>query len=252
MKHVLQFDKDFSVVLEGFRPYDVRANADNIMVMVPNEDTFDIWETELRDEDEIKDRLATYYEKIDETWVGEPIIFDRRSKGREYENYAKLGFTTIVMSRNWQKLQEIYDSEYPMWDITFLGYVPVDFNWDTLSVEGTADNVRYVVESSFKGDRIREVGAQIGEYYLQKNNGDYESAGREVANLRVTDLSFIGVNRLAIKCCRPGLLIGRRGHNIDMLSQHIGMSVKVVEDSMDFTYIVTPVDYDVLSGESEG
>lgn len=83
-------------------------------------------------------------------------------------------------------------------------------------------------------DKVREVASRIGAFYLQKNNGDFKATEAEILKLQISNISID--DRLphsvsiAITTARPGILIGKRGQNIDALSRFLGTEVKVIED----------------------
>lgn len=79
----------------------------------------------------------------------------------------------------------------------------------------------------------REVARLIGEYYVAKNKelGLKEShmkAREELSSLGVTEIKASG-NRVEITLQRPGLLIGRRGDNIDMLQKFLATKSKYTQ-----------------------
>lgn len=84
------------------------------------------------------------------------------------------------------------------------------------------------------------VGYEIGNFYLQKFNGDYSKAGEEVRKLQVTDIKVLE-DEVEISLGRPGLLIGKGGENIDKLSAHLKKKIKVVE-TFHWDVILTPYD----------
>lgn len=83
-------------------------------------------------------------------------------------------------------------------------------------------------------DNVREVASRIGAFYLQKNNGDFKATEAEILKLQISNISVDDKLprsvSIAITTARPGLLIGKRGQNIDALSKFLGTEVKVIED----------------------
>lgn len=70
---------------------------------------------------------------------------------------------------------------------------------------------------------------KIGEFYLNKNEGDYEKAQREVQNLGISEVIATG-DSVLIKLSRPGLFIGKRGENMDKLGAFLeGKRIHIVE-----------------------
>lgn len=76
---------------------------------------------------------------------------------------------------------------------------------------------------------IREVAKNIGTFYLQKNNGDYEKTEMELLHLLISKIEMKGSD-VVITTARPGLLIGKRGTNIDALTKHLKSEVRIIED----------------------
>lgn len=109
-----------------------------------------------------------------------------------------------------------------------------------------------------KEQKLKSVLDKIGEFYLKKNNGDYEKAEGEVISLRITNvkvctrfeyavdnhynnpnrfLAFINTNKdklqeeiVVITLARVGAIIGKRGDNIEKLSAHLNTHVLIIED----------------------
>jgi hypothetical protein len=76
---------------------------------------------------------------------------------------------------------------------------------------------------------IREVAALIGQFYLRKHEGDYVAAEKAIVDLRISDLTVEG-DKVTIVTARPGMLIGRRGTNIDELTAFLNKKVHIIED----------------------
>lgn len=76
---------------------------------------------------------------------------------------------------------------------------------------------------------IRMFAQRIGEFYLAKNDGDYEKCADELALLHITDLAVTD-DFVIITTGRPGLLIGNRGENISRLEACLEKQIKIVED----------------------
>ena len=73
--------------------------------------------------------------------------------------------------------------------------------------------------------KVQSIASDIGFFYLEKNAGDYEKAIEEITQLGITKIDFKGTT-IHITLTRPGLLIGRRGENIDKLRVHLSKSLK--------------------------
>lgn len=86
----------------------------------------------------------------------------------------------------------------------------------------------------------------IGEFYLRKNNGDYEAANKELDGLHISKLEVDELKCphckqilpgqiyqppiLSITCAYVGKLIGKWGENIEKLSEFLGVKIKILED----------------------
>jgi len=101
----------------------------------------------------------------------------------------------------------------------------------------------------------RDLARIIGEFYLDKNKGDYKKAHEEISSLGITEiyLSKTFIKTISIKLLRPGLIIGRRGENIDKLkeylSKQLGFScqLKIIEDKViPFLYPCEPYNYNIF------
>ena len=81
----------------------------------------------------------------------------------------------------------------------------------------------------------KEIAQCIGGYYLIKNQGAYKKAMEEITELGITQVDVIK-NKISIRLTRPGLLIGRRGANIDNLRIFLetqlkrGITIEIIED----------------------
>lgn len=83
---------------------------------------------------------------------------------------------------------------------------------------------------------IKEVAMNIGQYYLQKNNGDYKKTEQDIVNLGITKIEVDPATwerpaTVSITVGRPGLFIGKRGTNIDALEKYLKIKVKIIEDT---------------------
>lgn len=87
-------------------------------------------------------------------------------------------------------------------------------------------------------EEVKDIAQEIGQYYLKKNDGNYELAGDDIRKLCISEirvsnvLSSKGVEsrEITIVTPYPGILIGRRGSNIDELAKHLMAQIKVVEE----------------------
>ena len=76
----------------------------------------------------------------------------------------------------------------------------------------------------------RELAARIGQYYLAKNNGDYDKTRSDIELLKITEVLSVGSDIAVIKTGRPSMLIGKRGDNIDQLSAYLGKRIYIYEN----------------------
>lgn len=83
-------------------------------------------------------------------------------------------------------------------------------------------------------DAVKKVAAKIGQFYLIKNNGDYEATAKEIDSLRISKIE-VEEDKVVIVSPRVGLLIGKRATNIERLAKFLEVEVKLLED-MDNLY----------------
>ncbi len=87
----------------------------------------------------------------------------------------------------------------------------------------------------------KDVFLQIGGFYLQKNNNDYAKTEKDLQNLQITNI-VVGTTEVIIYLARPGLLIGKRGTNVEALEKFLNKKVHI-EEQESFLELITPVDY---------
>jgi ribosomal protein S3 len=90
-----------------------------------------------------------------------------------------------------------------------------------------------------------EIASQISSFYLRKYNFNTEAANAMIESLRIFDIKKEeGV--IEIHTSRPGLLIGKKGSNIDGLTVHLGSPIKIVEvqSLSDLMLIYDPADFE--------
>jgi predicted PilT family ATPase len=85
------------------------------------------------------------------------------------------------------------------------------------------------------------IGYAISSFYLNKHNQDYLAAQKEVEKLKIVNIT-IENDVVTISTSRPGLLIGRKGGNIDALEKHLDKKIKIVE-SFHWDEILVPYNY---------
>ncbi len=101
-------------------------------------------------------------------------------------------------------------------------------------------------------EKVREYARSIGEFYLKKHDGNYSRACEAVEKLQITKLEVIYTvdsthpegarETVVITTARPGMLIGKKGTNIDELSQHLNAHIKIVEEEDHLLYYLMPPD----------
>jgi hypothetical protein len=79
--------------------------------------------------------------------------------------------------------------------------------------------------------KTREVCEKIGQFYLQKHSGNYDKAAIEITKLGITGV-LVSHNKIIIQLYRPGLLIGKKGENIENLQAFLGVSLHIEEESL--------------------
>ena len=98
--------------------------------------------------------------------------------------------------------------------------------------------LRYLERKST--EKYREVARLIGEYYLEKQDLSikerYVKAREEILSLGITEIKTKDIT-IIITLQRPGLLIGRRGENIEKLKTFISSrtlykNIEIKEDNI--------------------
>lgn len=93
-------------------------------------------------------------------------------------------------------------------------------------------------------EQDKEAARKIGEFYLQKNNRDFKATEKEIMDLRISKVRALENKTIEITTERPGLLIGRRGTNIDALTKFLDVHVKIIEERDPITYYLIPQNWD--------
>lgn len=75
---------------------------------------------------------------------------------------------------------------------------------------------------------LQNIGSQIGRYYLKKNDNNYEATRTEIENLKIVNVQLVD-DQIIISTARPGLLIGRKGMNIENLQTYLGKKLSIQE-----------------------
>ena len=91
----------------------------------------------------------------------------------------------------------------------------------------------------------RVIAQCIGEYYLEKNNFDYKKTEEDVSLLGITQIEH-KLDTIIITLQRCGILIGRRGENIDKLQKFLASKTKYTKLDIKEDKIISwliPYDY---------
>lgn len=78
-------------------------------------------------------------------------------------------------------------------------------------------------------EQAKDIAVGIGQFYLAKNNNDYNATDKELASLDITNIVVATTGEVVISTGRPGLLIGKRGLNQDNLAAYLKRPVIIVE-----------------------
>jgi hypothetical protein len=97
---------------------------------------------------------------------------------------------------------------------------------------------------------VIKVAKAIGQFYLNKHDGDYDKAEDELVRLGISHIEMIE-NGVAIVLYRVGLLIGKKGDNIEALGKHLGLNVKIYEEAQPLISFLVPYDEEADAAEME-
>lgn len=93
----------------------------------------------------------------------------------------------------------------------------------------------------------KEICEKIGQFYLQKNNGDYNQTEAEILMLGIQNI-FENNTSVTIILGQPGRLIGPRGKNIEDLQKYLKKDIRIFESSIpninDFLVPIKETEYD--------
>lgn len=90
---------------------------------------------------------------------------------------------------------------------------------------------------------VKAVAQRIGEFFLQRNEGNYEKTRKQLETMRIQEILCPEPQKITIKTSRPGLLIGRRGTVIDALTKHLDLHVHIEEITECLYDYLVPNDY---------
>lgn len=89
------------------------------------------------------------------------------------------------------------------------------------------------------------VAYKISDFYLRKHEHNYENAGNAVSQLNITDIQ-VKEDKISIYLSRPGLLIGRKGQNIEALQIFLNKPIEIFESfSWNDILVPQPLDPDL-------
>jgi ribosomal protein S3 len=102
----------------------------------------------------------------------------------------------------------------------------------------------------------KEIISKIGRFFLERNlkksdnetkvHQVYLQTRKEIQILGITRIVLTSDNEIEIHLDRPGLLIGKKGEQINALSKYMEQyginKIQILEDNL-FEYLI-PVDYD--------
>lgn len=78
-------------------------------------------------------------------------------------------------------------------------------------------------------EKEKEIARKIGYFLYKKHNQDTSEAIIELRLYNITDIMYIN-NIIHILVGRPGMLIGKRGENIEQLGKYLDYEINIVED----------------------
>src|SRR5579859_7307784 len=76
---------------------------------------------------------------------------------------------------------------------------------------------------------VVNLAKNIGLFFLEKNKENYEATEIEIQSMQITKLDIMKDGRALIELKRPGILIGKRGLQIEELSKHLKIGIHIVE-----------------------
>jgi len=88
-------------------------------------------------------------------------------------------------------------------------------------------------------DKAIEVASNIGQFFLQKNNCDYEKTAEEINKIGFTKVAVVD-NKVCVVVKRPGMLIGRRGEIVNSLEKWLSVKLKIEETEPSETDFLIP------------
>ena len=91
------------------------------------------------------------------------------------------------------------------------------------------------MKKQFTPEQI-EIANNISSFYLRKNNFDYKKTNEEIEKVRIQNVEKTEKG-ITIFTERPGLLIGRRGENINQLQEFLNCEIRIEEVSSLYSYM---------------
>lgn len=96
---------------------------------------------------------------------------------------------------------------------------------------------------------VKEICEQIGEFYLNKYNGNYAETEEHILRLGFSSIELDeNKTKVTVIVARPGLFIGKRGENVEQLEKCLGKKIHIIESPENLNDYLIPVEpYDDLS-----
>lgn len=96
-----------------------------------------------------------------------------------------------------------------------------------------------------KSDECIALDEKLGKFYMKEGNDVAREIGIEALhNLQITSTSYVD-GHYRIRLRRPGLIIGRKGVNIQALQAYLNVDVRIEEETTDpYYHIIPPVYYE--------
>ncbi len=91
-----------------------------------------------------------------------------------------------------------------------------------------------------KSNECIELDEKLGKFYMREGSDATREIGIEALhNLQITKTSYVD-GQYRIRLRRPGLIIGRKGTNIEALQKYLNVDVRIEEEETDPYYHIIP------------
>ena len=91
-------------------------------------------------------------------------------------------------------------------------------------------------------DAVKETATKIGQFYLEKNNGDFKATEIEINRTHITQID-VTCDAISIYTERPGVLIGKYGENILALEKFLNIKLCIIEEDDALSDYLIPQDW---------